>query len=376
MKLKLLNIIKNHPNNYRDILTAKPYCLSIREDDEYILFRYNQINSDFSNKAVREARGIIFDKYEWDVVCLPFTKFFNHGETQAAPINWDKAKVTEKLDGSLIKIWYHKSKWHISTNGTISAYGADLQLPFTDFDGKRIDNFGDLVMHTLVHKLGSMMEVAEFLAELDKHYTHLFELCTPYNRVVVPHTECNLLYITSMCTITGTEKHFTDILLDTPIVFPLASFDECVSAAEKLPFNEEGYVVSDRKGNRVKIKSPAYLAVHRMKGGEDGVSRKRILELIRMNEHEEFLAYFAEYKDVFDEISTKYLTLAKELTCNLMDYFSEYENVDRKTLALWAIENCPIPAFIFNIADGRVKDVNEFIKNAKIDFLLSHVEKM
>ena len=32
----------------------------------------------------------------------------------------------KKIDGSLIKLWYDNNDWHISTNGTINAYEAEV----------------------------------------------------------------------------------------------------------------------------------------------------------------------------------------------------------------------------------------------------------
>ena len=111
--------------DWESILTNKPYCLKIQRDDQYVLFKYNQIESDFSNPIVKEARGIIFKEGFCNYsVCYAFNKFFNYGETNAATINWNSATVTEKIDGSLIKLWYDNKQWHISTNGMIDAYKA------------------------------------------------------------------------------------------------------------------------------------------------------------------------------------------------------------------------------------------------------------
>ena len=156
--------------------------------------------------------------------------------------------------------------------------------------------------------------------------------------------------------------------------YPLTTLEECIESAKKLPFNEEGYVVVDNKYHRNKIKSLAYLAIHSLRG-EGVVSRKKVLDLIRMGEHEEFLSYFSEYQDIFDEIEIKYNLLISQLARNIITLYT-YENKDRKTLALWAIKECPIPAFIFSYADEKVETISEFILSTKIETLLSHVEKM
>lgn len=57
----IIDFIKNEPN-WKEILAAAPYCLTIREDDDLVLFKYSQLKSDFYNPIVKEARGLILEK--------------------------------------------------------------------------------------------------------------------------------------------------------------------------------------------------------------------------------------------------------------------------------------------------------------------------
>ena len=58
MHLKIIDFI-NQNKNWRDILSEAPYYLSIKDDGEYTILKYNQISSDFSNDYVKESRGLI-----------------------------------------------------------------------------------------------------------------------------------------------------------------------------------------------------------------------------------------------------------------------------------------------------------------------------
>ena len=76
--LKIQEFIFNHPENWRELLSSPPYCLKISEDDGYVLFKYNQIESDFSEEICCEARGLIIDSTDkFKVVRMAFKKFFN-----------------------------------------------------------------------------------------------------------------------------------------------------------------------------------------------------------------------------------------------------------------------------------------------------------
>ena len=145
--IKLLRVIgeKTFEEAAR-LLSEPPYNCSINEYESYFLIKYNMIKSDFSNKAVQQCRGIILDKETFEIVCRPFDKFFNYGETHAAKIDWDSAVATEKIDGSLIKVWWAEklNKWMVSTNGTVNAFEAEIQN-----DASPYKTFGELFLYAL-----------------------------------------------------------------------------------------------------------------------------------------------------------------------------------------------------------------------------------
>lgn len=83
-------------------LKLSPFCCNVKKDGEYVLLQYQQLNSDFSSRVVQECRGSIFRKDEranWTYVCRPFDKFFNYGQSEAATVDWNTARVLEKVDG-------------------------------------------------------------------------------------------------------------------------------------------------------------------------------------------------------------------------------------------------------------------------------------
>ena len=107
--LKVIEFIKNN-HEWRELLSGEPYNIKISGDGGFIMLKYSQINSDFSNEIVRECRGLILDE-KFNPACVPFYKFGNYGESYAADIDWNSAVVEEKIDGSLIKVWNYAGKW-------------------------------------------------------------------------------------------------------------------------------------------------------------------------------------------------------------------------------------------------------------------------
>ena len=131
MKLNLIEFIKNN-ENWENLLKESPYFIKINKLENYVIFNYDiEKGSDFSLPLVRECRGIILDINTLTPVCFPFVKFFNIDEIYADKIDWESARVQEKIDGSLIKLWAQPIKmgaylYHISTNGKINAFESNL----------------------------------------------------------------------------------------------------------------------------------------------------------------------------------------------------------------------------------------------------------
>ena len=84
--LNLQTFIREN-ENWRELISEKPYCIKVTEKEDLVCLKYSQIDSDFNEPLVRECRGIILEKDTWKIVCYPFKKFFNYGEAYADEID-------------------------------------------------------------------------------------------------------------------------------------------------------------------------------------------------------------------------------------------------------------------------------------------------
>ena len=302
----LLEFIQNHPNDWEEKLSSDPYNLKISRDGPYVMFKYNQLSSDFSNPIVREARGIIFREDNWKCVRRAFDKFFNYGEPNAAEIDWNTAKVQTKIDGSLVSAWFNDKKWHYSTNGTIDAYKAltgDIKLP----------TFGD-VLEEAFRNNGISKEIFEQSASKLVCYT--FELVSPQTRVVIPYEKPDLYFIGYRTMKTECEMNPKESLVSaffkTPKEYDFHSAQDVVDSAKELPWDEEGYVVVDSNFNRVKIKSPAWLVAHYARSN-NSISKESLIQVILDGEQEEFLVYADDYREELESVEQEMKDFVKDL---------------------------------------------------------------
>lgn len=329
-----------------------------------VLLKYNQVESPFAEPLVRSARGIILDEADhWRVICLRFDKFFNYGEGHAASIDWKTARVQEKVDGSLVTLYFYDNKWHVATSGSPEASGQVGEWKFT---------FADLFWQTF-NEMG--LKVPAYNTELCPS----FELTSKFNRVVVPHDKSKLTLIglflrDQLIEIPLDSDDFVNVpdLCTYPIVksFKLSSFDEITTSFAKIdPLSQEGYVVtscmSDGTVNRNKCKHPGYVALHHLK---DSWGPRRIVEIIRAGEVAEFCAYFPEYADQFNDTKVRY----EQLVQNLNDTYDELKHISvQKDFALAVqAQKCLVPSALYSLRAGKSDSIKQHLANLPIQSLM------
>jgi hypothetical protein len=298
-KLALEKLIKDNPDKWEEILTNEPYCLDVNKDQDFVCLSYNQIKSEMSLPECQEARGIIFDLGTLDPVCIPFFKFWNHGDSKCAQIDWATARVEQKMDGSIIKVWFsHRlDKWMISTNGCVNAFKATLA------PNPVYATFGDLVMSIFVNKYG-MDE--DFGFPFDKDYTYMFEVTSLFNRVVLEHKVPDVTFLGKRNNITLQEEKSEPIMIQgwkdyirCPESFDLKSAEQVIAKAEQYTGEQEGFVVVDANFNRCKIKSSFYVHLHQSKNN-GAITVERVVDMIQKEKLDEFVAYFDGEKTIAD----------------------------------------------------------------------------
>ena len=370
--LKVLEFIQAHRNDWEELLSQEPYFLKVSRDNVFnhrlVMLKYNQLDSDFHEEIVRESRGLIFDEDSLEVVSVPFFKFGNYGESYVPNIDWESAIITEKRDGSLMKVSYIGDDVLISTNGCIDAFKAPLQddvlCPY--------DNYGEM----FVKALGNRLQL------LEKGKTYMFELTSPYNKVVVPYDKLELALIGIRDNQSLQEELIYDSSLKDSFLLPkrygFRTLEECIESAKLLPYSEEGYVVVDKYFNRVKIKSLAYVDAHHIKG--NGVlTEKRILEILLANEEDEVLVYFPEYSKVFDEMNQRIIRKALILDAQWKRIKARLDCKDiasRKDLAMFLKEHSEYDlGFIFKMLDGRYKFSKDYLMKLPAEKLLRMISE-
>lgn len=354
--MKLLEYMNSHPN-WELELTESPYYISTKRDGDYYLLKYNLIFSDFTNDLVKQSRGTIVrqnENGEWICVRNAFSAFRNYGEAVADTnkIDWSLGvSVQEKVDGSLISLYFDCGEWRIATSGTISAFGADCGDT----------NFGELFFNVL----GKNNKI-NFLASLDIDYCYTFELVSPtHNHIVVRYNEDAIYFLGARNMKTMEEVHpdifdFSKFGIRKPKLYTYNSLAECIDKAHSMSNNEEGYVVCaynqmiDGSFLRIKIKGDEYLRLHKLRGN-GALTTLKVIDLWQLDTLDDFSAYYPEYQTFIDATMSAVKGLIQYTNSLWIDRYDMVNADARKDFAL-SIKNEPsiIQGCLFSMY--KVKD--------------------
>lgn len=325
--------------------------IKVKEYDDLLVLNYDQIESPKAHPIVMECRSLILDR-AYNVVSRSFDRFFNLGEQPQTQehIDWNKAVCYEKVDGSLIKIYYWNGQWNVATRGTAFAESPVNGFPVT---------FKDLALKAL-----NCANDSEFQDncnnDLDPQFTYIFELTCTENRVVKVYEGYTLHYLGARHNRTGDygdaghemdaywigAKHISE--------YGFSTAEECIETAKHLKNLDEGYVLWQDGRPICKIKSPAYVAVHHIRG--EGLNPKRISQIVLTGETEEYLKYFPEDEQHFLPYIDAHLWLTRALVAA---YEATKHITDQKEFAL-AVKDYPYSAILFQCKKRDVLPVNTF----------------
>lgn len=318
-----------------------------------VCLKYSQLESPLDNLIVQQCRGIILDEANnWSVVSYPYDKFFNYGEQSAAKINWYNAVVYEKLDGSLMTLFFYQGEWRVQSSGTADGSG---QVNTSKYSFKKL-------FWKVWQQLGY-----DFPQETK--YCFMFELMTPYNRIVV-RQQSNQLTLHGVRNV-NTLKEENPLIWSNKYswqiakTYPFNDLSAIIQATATLdPLEGEGYIVCDTNFNRIKIKSAEYVQLSHVRSA---ITTRKILEIVITNEGEEFLTYFPEYVKLHQQITERY----EKLVADIETTYQEHQNLpEQKDFAL-AIKHLPYAGTLFALRAGKVSSVKESLKNTSIPKLES-----
>lgn len=218
---------------------------SVHPDTGMVLYNYTP-EAQYSNTWDREimaSRGLVLTA-DGNIQSRPLNKFFNldqHGVDPIPALPVESFDVYEKVDGSMIAASSTEDFVLLTTRGSFKSDQAIAAAALWN------DRFSDVW--------------------IPDDETWCFEYVAPWNRIVVPYAEEDLILLACLSNETGTDcRNVEDADWPGTKVRRFDGLDLTAirAALPDLPHDEEGYVLRFKSGIRAKAKGAAYLELHRI----------------------------------------------------------------------------------------------------------------
>lgn len=304
------------------------------------------------------CRGLIVDNLTDRIVAYPFPKIFvadmhERGFKFAPPLPPEPFEIFEKLDGSLIIVFWYDGRWHAASKGSFISEQAQWAQKWID-----------------------SRDTSRLLPGL----TYLAEAIYPSNRIVVDYGSREELVLLAVYRPSeGTEAsigpdhseqwapigrtaRYWGMKDDISELVERAAVDVTMTGDTAGGQEEEGYVIRFLSGRRAKIKLASYLTLHKL---FTGTNERTVWEALATGHDPAVL--FDQVPDEFADWVRNVATALREQHTRIVDdAVNAYDfvmstlpsNPDRKTFALAATQHANKSA-LFMIHDGddaKVRD--------------------
>ena len=280
------------------------------------------------DEVTLQCRGLVTDA-DGNVIARPFKKFFNIEEGKHTPTS--EFDVYEKMDGSLIIVFWYDGGWVVASRGSFTSEQAAAASKI-------------------------------FFDKLDHNFsigiTYLFEFTAKWNRIVVDYgDEDNLTLLGAIRTDDETEATYEQLEMvargaNCDVVKRYNDVKDYSTLKGIIKDNQEGYVIRFSNGDRMKIKGEEYLRLHKimtevsttgiwesLKNGDD------IAELLK-DVPDEFYDKIDEY---VEELVSQYIMLEREYTW----IFNKLKDIEDRAKFAKLAKRYKYPHLLFSMLDNK-----------------------
>ncbi len=336
-------------------------------NERIVLLDYHMIDSPKMHPIVIECRSLILNMDTFGVVSRKFDRFFNYGEAVDYYHDFDLSRsvIMEKADGSLIGVYHHNGKWHISTRGMAFAEGEHVM--------------GGTFREKVLEAFGVNDEKFQLIFNgYPKNTTFVFEYVSPENRIVTKYYAPEMVALSANNGETewdlGTlnaEMALSGLNVRPVNCYYASDMDEVVKLANSLPDLQEGFVIYDPVSKkRMKVKSSLYVVAHSIRGNDPLPTKKNLLRLLFTGELGEFCAYFPEWSEKALDIQREVDNAYRELAIA----WDKYKHLESQKDFALSIKDVPYNGILFQ-ARKMNKTVNESWNDWPIEKKISMFEK-
>lgn len=302
---------------------CKEYSLRVSRDEHFpdlILLTSDRLYSPEGFTITRECwEGLVVSESNWQLVSWTFPqwKSFNP-HLQYNHLQWERMRITEKLDGLLVTLFHWKGEWLLHSNDVLQE-SHSLYRPFysrTSFSPFRTSPETFSGHKSLPQIFWSLW--GDNLRPSETHLTFSFQLLDSNHSLIVQHAQSKLVLIAVHNISSMKEEDPLPLAqrynLHVPQSVQADSLSILVDKSITLnPVHSAGFICCDDRWERLTVESPQWNALRTLTRenqsawkADRNTNERLVVEIIRTNSHLDFLSVFPEWKEYFEELKEQY----------------------------------------------------------------------
>ena len=319
-----------------------------------ISLAYDQIDARESDVVSQQCRGLVLREGTFEVLARPFDRFFNLGQGAAADIDWSTTHFEEKHDGTLLIVYNDYKKWCAATRQSCEAQGEVIDgMTFAQLADEAARNHG-------------WRSIQDMMDDRLIEFTWMFELTAPHNRILVAYEKPTLTLLGVRNRYTGDEHDprglCNSLGVPTPKIYSVNSAEEMQEfMRDWKPTEHEGVVAKDAQYRRVKIKTPAYVAAHKI-ADSTGKSWRRVAELVISGGADDVIPTVPEF------LQERIMSMQEAVRKLIAEIVADYDRIkhleDQKAFALEA-QKTKWSGALFAVRSGKAASIGDFVRKAQ-----------
>jgi hypothetical protein len=340
-------------------------AIKVREYPEYnaMVLNYDMIESTKTDPIVMECRALILSMDSpYRVISRSFTRFFNYTECpRTTEFDFNKAVFWEKMDGSIINVFWLNGEWTASTRSMIGDAQTQMGEKFTDIF-KSVFDFTKIPLRYIGN-------------------TFIFELVSPKTRVVKPYKIDDVYLLAVRYTNDEIEYAPSQLKLvadefgvKLPARFEINEYADIERQIDTLEAFDEGFVGAIYGDNgivhRIKFKSKSYLAIAHLRDN-GAISLKKVVTLVFAQDYAEYLGYFPEDTHIFEP----YIKAYEKMFIDVNETYAKFSHIESQKEFALNVKDLPIGNIMFQMRKGNVfSDIAaKLSEDSKVNLLQSYI---
>ncbi len=308
------SVIENKKNNIKQ----EQIIVKDNNEEKYILKYNKKYITESNDTQLGLFRSVVCAIINGKLEVLSFAppKSLNKN-TFIQENNLNKCNQLDFAEGTMINVFWDKTadEWNIHTKSCIGArcsWNSDKTFRFLFLD--------------------AMNEQQIEFEDLNKNYCYSFVLQHPENKIVVPLTEKKII-LTNVYEINNEGENVSitshpDVVKDFKCninQYSTQSFefwDELLDhySSDNLDYTQQGIVVVNQQGHRIKIRNRNYERVKHLKGNNPKL-QFHYYYLRQKGMVAEFLKYYPEYRALFSQFRNDMHSFTSQLHVNYINCF-------------------------------------------------------